>query len=60
MTLAELLEEYAVYAPGMWDNDKGPKGWWAVSDKTGIVAYFAREKDAYYYRLDQINHRLNR
>jgi hypothetical protein len=61
--LDELLDVWAVHNPGMWENELSSllKDWFAVSsdDAGGIVAYFAEEKDAYRYRLDQINRELN-
>lgn len=58
--LEDLLDEWAVHAPGMWENDVGPKGWWAVSSaNSGIVAYFADEDDACRFRLAEINRALN-
>lgn len=53
------LSEWSVHDPGMWENDDGPEGWYAVSNHQGIVAYFHDENDAYRYRLDQINRDLN-
>ena len=59
-TLDDALEDWAVHEPGMWENDQGPKGWWAVSnDDESIVAYFAKPEDAYRWRLDMINRDLN-
>lgn len=61
--LDELLDVWAVHDPGMWENELSSllKDWFAVSsdDAGGIVAYFAEKKDAYRYRLDQINRELN-
>lgn len=60
MDLDTLLEVIAVDAPGLWENDIGPKDWWAVSHADrGIVAYFERENDAFRFRLDWINRLLN-
>ena len=59
MDLDELLDEVSVAAPDMWENDEGPKGWYAVITDDGIVAYFAEEVDALRYRLDLINRHLN-
>ena len=60
MDLDELLEYWEVNDPNAWENDEGPKGWWAVSNgDKGIVAYFLYEADAFRYRLDQINRTLN-
>lgn|ERR1700741_4400127 len=56
----DLVEEWHVHYSGEWENKGGPKGWLAVSNNTGIVAYFADEKDAHAYRLDKINTILNR
>jgi len=58
--LDEMLDDVAVHGPGGWDNDHGPKDWWAVSTgHDGIVAYFANEADAFRFRLDLINYWLN-
>ncbi len=59
MNIYELLDEVSVAAPDMWENDEGPKGWYAVITDDGIVAYFATEKDALRFRLDLINRSLN-
>ena len=59
-TLDDLLQVWTVDAPGMWENDSGPKEWYAVSnDDEGIVAYFEHEKDAFGFRLYKINQALN-
>lgn len=60
-TLDDLLEEISVHAPGMWENDEGPKNWYGVSTEEagGIIAYFAEESDALRFRLAEINRRLN-
>lgn len=58
-TLDDLLEVWAVHPPGMWENDDGPEGWYAVSNDDGIKAYFGEEVDAYRWRLDMINKELN-
>ena len=58
-TLDDLLEDISVMEPHMWENDDGPKGWYAVCDERGIIAYFGDENDAYRFRLDLINRRLN-
>lgn len=57
--LEELLEEWAVHFPGAWENEDGPKDWYAVSNDDGIIAYFAEEKDAFRFRLEKINQILN-
>ena len=44
------LEVWQVHPDGLWKNDEGPKGWHAVSNEDGIVAYFANEEDAGRYR----------
>src|SRR5437588_13063254 len=52
-TLDELLETVSVMAPGSWENDAGPKDWFAVcNDEDGIIAYFQEERAAYRFRLD--------
>jgi len=58
-TFDNLLDEVVVMPPGMWHNEKGPKGWFAVSDNEGIKAYFADETQALFYRLALINATLN-
>jgi len=58
-TLYELLAEWAVHPPGMWENKDGPDGWYAVSNDDGIVAYFNNERDAFAFRLNKINQILN-
>lgn len=55
----ELLERWHVHAPGMWENEEGPKGWYAVSNDDGIIAYFGDEADAFRWRMDMINRELN-
>ncbi len=55
--LDELLEEYLV--DFAWENDEGPKNWYAVSNNDGIIAYFGNEKDAFAFRLMKINFILN-
>ena len=60
MDIYDLLDTVSVAAPRMWENDEGPKGWYAViTDDDGIVAYFATENDALRFRLDLINRHLN-
>lgn len=58
-TLDDLLQVWSVHDPGMWENDDGPAGWWAVSNDDGIVAYFGREDAAFRFRLAEINRALN-
>lgn len=58
-SLDEALDEWSVHDPEMWENDEGPKGWWAVSNNDGIVAYFGEERDAFRFRLSEINRILN-
>lgn len=57
--LEELLEEWSVMEPGAWENETGPKGWYAVSNDDGIVAYFGKEGDAFGFRMYRINQILN-
>jgi hypothetical protein len=59
MSLDDLLEAWTVYEPGMWENADGPEGWWAVGNNEGIVAYFGAAKDAFRFRLAEINRILN-
>lgn len=60
-TLDEWLEAVTVHDPYMWENDTGPKDWYAVSSDEygGIFAYFRDMVDAYRFRLDYINRKLN-
>lgn len=58
-TLDELLEEWGVDSPGMWENDSGPLDWYAVENDDGIIAYFGEERDALAFRLMKINFTLN-
>lgn len=58
-SLDDLLERWCVHYPGMWENDTGPNGWWAVSNDDGIVAYFGNERDAFRWRLWMINRDMN-
>lgn len=58
-SLDELLDDWNVHAPGMWENEEGPKDWYAVSNTDGIVAYFGKESDALRFRLAEINRALN-
>lgn len=57
--LETLLEEWVVMDPAQWENDHGPKGWYAVANEDGIVAYFAQEIDALRYRMFEIGRILN-
>lgn len=57
--LDDLLEEWAVMEPGLWENEDGPKNWYAVSNDQGIVAYFGKEADAFRFRMNEINRVLN-
>lgn len=58
-SLNDLLETWSVLDPEQWENESGPMGWFAVCNDHGIVAYFADERDAYRYRLSEINRTLN-
>ena len=55
----DLLQEWSVLAPGQWDNEQGPKNWYAVCNDDSVVAYFLDEKDAFRFRLAEINRVLN-
>ncbi len=57
--LDDLLEEISVMPPGQWENESGPKDWFAVCNDNGIIAYFGKESDAFRFRLDTINLILN-
>lgn len=58
-TLEDLLETWSVLPPGQWENNAGPKEWFAVCNDQGIVAYFGNEQDALRFRLSEINRTLN-
>lgn len=58
-SLDDLLEIWSVLAPGHWDNEQGPKDWYAVCNDVGIIAYFGDEADANRFRLAEINRILN-
>ena len=58
-SLDNLLEDISVIDPYEWENENGPVGWFAVCNEEGIIAYFMNETDAYRFRLDLINRRLN-
>ena len=60
LDLDVLLEEISVLDPVQWENDSGPKDWYAVCNEEGIIAYFGKEVDAFFYRLALINARLNK
>ena len=58
-TLTEMLDDVSVMSPGQWENDIGPKDWYAVVNDDGIIAYFAEETLALGFRLWYINSVLN-
>lgn len=59
-TINEACDFVSVHAPGQWENDEGPKGWYAISsDHDGIVAYAGTENLALHIRLAIINALLN-
>ncbi len=59
-TLEELLESVSVMGPGQWENEDGPREWYAVcTDECGIIAYFMDSASAFRFRLDYINCLLN-
>lgn len=60
MTLTDLLEQIAVEHPVIdcW-QEHDVTGWHPVADENGIIAYFGSEIDAYRFRLDLINRRMN-
>ena len=61
MDINSLLEDVQVHSPGQWENEEGPKDWYAVSDEAhgGIFAYFNNESLALAFRLMYINMILN-
>ena len=61
--LDDLLDEWWVYSPGGWKNGLSEtilKDQYAVSNNKDIVAYFSNGKDAFRFRLSEINRILNR
>ncbi|KKN98543.1 hypothetical protein LCGC14_0146540 [marine sediment metagenome] len=40
------VSDIDVIPPGEWENDIGPKSWWAISNSKGIIAYAGTEYDA--------------
>lgn len=63
-SIEKLLDEVFVLDPGMWQNEHSNgtiKDWYAVAtdEHGGIIAYFQFETDAYRFRLDYINRKLN-
>lgn len=65
LKIDDLLEEYSVMEVDDMMNEAndgkltGIMGWWAVVDDNGAYAYFGKEEDAFRFRLDEINRRLN-
>ena len=57
--IEDLLEDISVLDE--WKNETSEilKGWYAVTNEKGIIAYFGDETDAYMFRLDYINKILN-
>lgn len=57
--IEDLLEDISVLDE--WENETSEilKGWYAVTNEKGIIAYFGDETDAYMFRLDYINKILN-
>lgn len=57
--LDEWLEAVSVHEP--CDGVNGPWGWHGVSDDDdgGFIAYFRNEVDAFRFRLDYINRKMN-
>ena len=58
----DLLDEWWVHSPKCLENELSEtilKDWYAVSNKKGIVAYFSNGKDAFRFRLSEINRKLN-
>ena len=58
-TLTDYLEEIAVEHPVINAEMHHVSNWHPVSDEFGIIAYFASESDAYRFRLDLINRKIN-
>lgn len=59
ISLDDALESVSVLDPGQWENETGPKDWYAVCDDHGIIAYFGSEINAFHFRLSLINSKLN-
>ena len=66
MELDELLDEISVVYVDKYTNEvnnggiPGLVGWYGVCNEQGIVAYFAQESSAFYFRLALINSRMNK
>lgn len=58
LTLERAFEIWYIHEPGDWENDDGPKEWWAVSNEEGIKAYFGDEIDAVGYQWTKIMQEL--
>lgn len=60
--LEYYLEEINVNFPGCWKNEYSPilKNWYAVSNEKSIIAYFGSEKEAFSFKLNYINNKLNK
>lgn len=54
MDLDEALDTIQVMPPGFWESETGPQDWYAVSDDSGIIAYFGDESQACNFRLHLI------
>ncbi len=54
-----VLEPYDRVAAVESGNTAWPDGWWAVTDNHGCIAYFRNAVDAFRFRLDYINRKLN-
>jgi len=57
--LNEILDSITVMEPGEWENDTGPKDWFAVITDRGIVAYTGTEELAFKLRLWLVNDLIN-
>lgn len=67
LSLDQWLDAVSVHGIDDYHNEVnggqlgGVLGWYGVStdDAGGIIAYFNNENDAFHYRLDYINRKLN-
>lgn len=58
-SLDDLLDMWSVMPPEHLDQPQSVVGWYAVTNDNGIIAYFAKEEDAFRFRLAEINRVLN-
>jgi hypothetical protein len=61
LSLDRELEKISVFEPYEHGQDtpQSIDDWWAVADDDGIIAYFNSESEAFRYRLNLVNRKLN-